>query len=91
MLSENKLDRERHTVCFDLYVESKKYTSEKKTSEYNKKEADTDIEKKLVITSGEREGGRGNIRAGEKEVQTIMYKINYKDILYNTGNIANIL
>ena len=27
------------------------------TSKYNKKEADTDIESKLVVTSGESEGG----------------------------------
>ena len=44
-----------------------------------------------MVTSGEREGGRGNIGVGEYEVQTILYKISYKDILYNTGNIANIL
>ena len=31
------------------------------TSEYNKKEADSDIGNKVVITSGEREGGRDNI------------------------------
>ena len=38
----------------------------------------TDIENKLVVTSGEREGGRGKIGVGEEEVQTIdtMYKIN---------------
>ena len=34
------------------------------TSEYNKKEADTDIEDELVVTSGER-GRRGNIRVGD--------------------------
>ena len=27
----------------------------------------------------------------KKKVQTIRYKISYKDILYSTGNIANIL
>ena len=31
----------------------------KKASEYSKKEANTDIENKLVVTSGEREWGRG--------------------------------
>ena len=35
------------------------------TSEYNNKEADTDIESKLVVTSGEREGRRGKIGVGE--------------------------
>ena len=44
-----------------------------------------------MVISGEREGGRGKMAGGEWEVQTIMYKINYKDILYTTGNIANIL
>ena len=43
-----------------------------------------------MITSGEREGGRGNIGVEEWEVQTTKYKISYKDILNNTGNIANI-
>ena len=41
------------------------------------------MENKLVATSGEREGGRGNIEVGEQEVQIIRYKISYKDILYN--------
>ena len=33
----------------------------------------------------------GKIRVGDEEVQTIRYKISYKDILHNMGNIANIL
>ena len=41
-----------------------------------------------MVTSGEREGGRGNIGVG---VQITMYKISYKDTLYNTGNTDNIL
>ena len=42
-----------------------------------------------MVTSGEREGRWGKIGVGSKDVQT-MYKINnYKDILYNTGNIVN--
>lgn len=28
---------------------------------------------------------------GDWEVQTARYKISYKDIMYNTGNIANVL
>ena len=44
-----------------------------------------------MVTSGEREVGRGDIRVGDSEVHTSMYKISYKDILYNTGNIANVL
>ena len=41
-------------------MESKIYN---KLVNITKKEADTDIENKLVVTSGE--GGRGNIRVGE--------------------------
>ena len=37
----------------------------------------TDIENKLVITSREREEGRGNIGVGYEEVQTTRYTINY--------------
>ena len=36
-------------------------------------------------------GGRGIIALGEWEVQTIGCKISHKGVLYNTGNIANIL
>ena len=35
----------------------------------------TDIENKLVVTSGEREGRRDKIGVGIKEVQTTVYKI----------------
>ena len=35
----------------------------------------TDIGNKVVVTSEEREGGRGNIRIGEEGVETVMYKI----------------
>ena len=40
-----------------------------------------------MINSGSREG-KG---VEDWQVQTIMCKITYKDILCNTGNIANIL
>ena len=45
-------------------------------------------------TSGqqwEREGGRGTIGVGDKEIQTTKYKISYSDTLLNTENIANAL
>ena len=45
-------------------------------------------------TSGyqwEEERGEGQYRGKRLRVKTIVYKIRYKDILYNTGNIANIL
>ena len=38
---------------------------EQQTSEYNRKEADSQTENKLVVTSGEREAGRGDIGVGE--------------------------
>ena len=42
-------------------------------------------------TRGSQWGGRSSVRMGECEVQTIGYEIGYKDVLYNVGNIANIL
>ena len=39
----------------------------------------------------EMERRKGNLRVEDLEVQAIMYKICYKDVIYNTGNIANIL
>ena len=36
----------------------------------------TNIENKLVVTRGEREGGWGKIGVGDQEIQTTMYKIN---------------
>ena len=44
-----------------------------------------------VSSSGEKEERRGNIGVGVSEVQTIWYKMNYRDILYNLGDIANTL
>ena len=35
------------------------------TKEYNKTETDSDTENKLVVTSGEREGGSGKIGVGD--------------------------
>ena len=42
-------------------MESKKI---EQTSEYNKKETDSDKENKLVVTSRMREGGRGKVGVG---------------------------
>ena len=50
----------------------------------------TDIENQLMVTSVKRERRRETIGVGI-ETQTIIYNRSYKDILYNTGNIANIL
>ena len=71
-----------------LNVESKKNTS---TSEYKKKKQ---IHKYREQSSGYqcRDGRRGDNKWVENwKVQTIVYKIRYKDMLYNTGNVANIL
>ena len=57
-------------------------------SEYNKNEADSGIENKLVVTSGVRGRGKGNLVVGAKIVQAIRYKISYKNIFYNMGNIV---
>ena len=43
-------------------MESKKI---EQTSEYNKKETDSDKENKLVVTSRMREGGRGKVGVGD--------------------------
>ena len=48
-----------------------------------------DIEKKLVVTSGERE--EKQTKGGEWEIQIIRCKISCKNILHNTRNVANIL
>ena len=45
-------------------MESKKYN---KLVNKTKRSRLTDIENKLVVTSGEREEGRGNVGVGEKE------------------------
>jgi hypothetical protein len=38
-----------------------------------------------IVTTGEKDEGRGDRGVEESEVQTIRYKISYKDILYNMG------
>ena len=47
-------------------------------------------EKKLILKI-KLWGGKGNIGVGKYKVQTIRYKITYKDILYSTRNTTNIL
>ena len=63
----------------------------KNINEYNQKDADSHIERKLVVTSGEREAGRGKIEVEEWGVQTVKNSISYMDIFCNMRNIANIL
>lgn len=62
------------------------------TTEYNKKEADSQIQR-TTFSGYQWEEGRGKrqYRGKELKIQTIMYKTSHRDILYNTWNIANIL
>ena len=58
--SEVSQQRKTNTVCYHLYVESKKI----KLNELKKKQNRfTYIENKLLVTSKEREGRRGKIGA----------------------------
>lgn len=41
-----------------------------------------------MIISGEREAGRGKVRVGELAYKLVRYKIRYKDISYDMGNVA---
>ena len=61
------------------------------TNEFNKTEADSQIENEFVVTRGEREIGKEKTIIRDQEVQTTLYKINEKDILYRRGNRVNIL
>ena len=73
----NKSATEREILYDVTYMWNLKI---QRTSYYNKKEANSDIENKLGITSREREVGRGKTEGGDEEAQIIMYKISYKDI-----------
>ena len=59
-------------------------------NKYNQKDADSHIEKKLAVTSGEREAGRGKREVEERGVPTVMNSISYMDIFCNMRNLANI-
>ena len=65
----------------------KKKKKKLQTSKYNKKEADLQIEQTSSYQWWEGSGGSDRGLRGT----TIKYKISYKDILYNTGNVASIL
>ena len=70
---------------YQLYVESKKYnklvniTKKKQTSRYRKQ------------PSSHQWGRKGKIGVEGKVAQTVMHRISYKDIMYNTRNMVNIL
>ena len=61
------------------------------TSEYNKKKQTHTYREQTSGYQWSQRRGRGNIWGGDEEVQSITYKISYKDILYNTSNTDNIL
>ena len=62
MLSEIRV-RKLTTVWYNLYLESKKYNKLVNITT-TKKSRFIDIENKLVVTNGEREGGGGRGKAG---------------------------
>ena len=47
------------------------------------------LENKLVVTSGEKEGERGQEGVEDEETQTTMYKVSNRDILYSTGKYSH--
>ena len=59
------------------------------TSESNQKKPTHRYRKQTYSYQGE--AGRGNVGVEDKKVQIIRYKIRYKDLLYNMGNIASTL
>ena len=69
---------------------NKQTTTKKELMTITKRNRLTDIENKLVVTRVKRERRKEKTEVGI-ETQTIIYNRSYKDILYNTGNIANIL
>ena len=59
-------------ILYNFYVETKKRN---KLVNIATKQALTDKENKLVVTSGEKEMGRGWVGVRGQEIQTTMYKI----------------
>ena len=82
MLSEISQGK-TNTVLHHLYVESKKI---QQTSEHSKKETHRYRE---LGTSEERRGAKQGQRI--KRYKLLSIKMSYKGIMYNTGNLANIL
>ena len=87
MLSEISQTK-TNTVWYHLYVESKKY---KKPVNITKKKQTHRYREEISGYQWGEGKDEGRYRSKLLKVQTVLYKISYKDILYNTGNIANIL
>ena len=79
--------RKTNTVWYHLSEESEQSN---KLVNVTKRQHTHRRTKELLVVSGEKKGVRG--KTGERlGVQTILYNVIYKDILYNVGNVANIL
>ena len=74
--------KEKTNICY-LHVEPKEYNWWKQKGRL------TDLENQLMVSSGERWGG--NVRVGEREVQTTGCEVDSKGVFYNKRNIASIL
>ena len=74
-------------TIYHLYVELKKYT---KLVNWKKKLTHRYREQTSDYQWGDGTG-KGGKRAGKYKIQTLMYKISYKDVLYNTRNTTHIL
>ena len=70
-------------------MESRKYKLVK--NDQKKKKQQQQMLRYKEQTRGSQWRGRSHVRMRECEVQIIGYEIGYKDVLYNLGNIANIL
>ena len=81
LLSEIR-QRKTNPICYHLYVECKKYNEIVITA---KKEADSKIQRtnKLPL------GGEGHFGVGSTDINYWVYRL--KDVLYDMGNMANIL
>ena len=76
--------KKTNTVLYHLHVESKNYN--KLVNKTKKKQTCRYREQTSVYQWGE-----GRYRGRREGVQIIRYKISYKYILYNTGDVSNIL
>ena len=88
MLSEIRQTEEENTVCYHLYMDSKKYN--KLVNIIKKKHTYRYREPTRGYQWGE-EREEGQDRGRGVRGTAIRYEIRYQDILYNMGNIATIL
>ena len=77
--------RKTNIIWYHFYVESRK-KSHKWTYLQNRNRL-TDLENKLMVMGGRVEG-RDRLGVWDWHIQTTMFKITNKDLLYSTGNSA---